>query len=86
MGDLTQNFSRREFACRCGCGYDAIDMDLVVNLQILRYRIHRPIYVNSGCRCEKHNQAVRGARNSYHLRGLAAALHAGAPKSWAPAE
>jgi len=76
VGDLTRHFSRREFACRCGCGYDRIAGDLAFRLEVLRTRIGQPIYVNSGCRCEKHNAAVRGAKNSYHLRGMAADIHA----------
>ena len=33
MGDLTKNFSRSEFACKCGCGFD--DIDLVLQSVIL---------------------------------------------------
>ncbi len=76
MGDLAKNFSRYEFICHCGCGLDQVDPELVAALQRLRNRIGRPIYVNSGCRCAAHNAAVRGARNSYHLRGMAADIHA----------
>jgi len=76
MSKLTKNFSRKEFACRCGCGFDDISMDLVQRLQRLRDRIGKPLYVNSGCRCPAHNAAVRGAKKSYHLRGMAADVNA----------
>lgn len=76
MGDLAKNFSRYEFACHCGCGFDQVALELVFWLQGLRERIGRPLYINSGCRCAAHNTAVRGAKNSYHLRGLAADIHA----------
>ena len=36
MGDLTENFSRREFACTCNCGADGIDMELVEALERVR--------------------------------------------------
>ena len=39
MGDLTDNFSRSEFACKCGCGADAISLDLVERLQLLRRKV-----------------------------------------------
>lgn len=72
MGDLTKNFSRSEFACRCGCGFDDINKFLVAKLQVLRDKIGVPIMINSGCRCQKHNDAIGGAKFSYHIRGLAA--------------
>ena len=33
-----------------------------------RERLGKPIYVNSGYRCKELNDAVKGARNSYHKR------------------
>ena len=71
MGDLTKNFSRREFACHC-CGEVKVDMRLVEALQKLRDLAGVPIRVVSGYRCPKHNAEVGGARNSYHLQGKAA--------------
>lgn len=72
MGDLTRSFSRWEFACRCGCGADHVDPELVRNLQLLRDQVGLPINVNSGVRCAKHNKAERGKPKSYHLVGKAA--------------
>lgn len=69
---LTRNFYRDEFACRCGCGYDAVDWRLVEGLQRLRDRCG-PISINCGCRCAKHNAATPDASpNSQHLLGKAA--------------
>ena len=36
MGTVSKNFSRSEFACKCGCGFDAVDVDLLAGLQALR--------------------------------------------------
>ena len=72
MGDLTRNFSRKEFACRCGCGFDQISLRLVSHLQVLRSLLKTPIYIHSGCRCAAHNAAVRGTKKSNHLTGKAA--------------
>lgn len=33
MGDLSKNLSRREVACKCGCGYDTIDAETVAAFQ-----------------------------------------------------
>ncbi len=37
-----------------------------------RERLGKPIRVNSGYRCPKHNSAVGGVRNSQHMSGEAA--------------
>ena len=67
MGDLTKNFSRFEFTCRCGCGLDDIDMGLIQNLQKLRDLVGEALHVNSGCRCPAHNAVVGGEDHSFHL-------------------
>jgi len=72
MGDLTNNFSRKEFACRCGCGSATIDYELLAYLQVIREILEKKITIISGHRCQKHNQRVGGAVNSFHLRGMAA--------------
>ncbi len=72
MGDLTVNFSRKEFACKCGCGFDGISLELVAVLQELREHFDLPIVINSACRCEKHNERVGGAKGSKHKEGIAA--------------
>lgn len=72
MGDLTKNFSRSEFVCKCGCGKDNIDLELVRKLQVARSWLAKPMRINSGVRCEAHNEAVGGKPDSSHLKGLAA--------------
>jgi len=72
MGDLTKNFSRAEFACKCGCGTNAINHMLVLFLQKIRDHFDKPIKVVSGLRCAKRNAQVGGAKHSQHLLGNAA--------------
>jgi uncharacterized protein YcbK (DUF882 family) len=67
MGDLTEHFSRSEFACKCGCGKDAIDYEVVKVLQNLRSAIDAPIRIASANRCEAHNKNVGGKPKSQHL-------------------
>ena len=66
------NFTRDEFLCPCGCGFDDIDPLIVSTLQRLRDEVQRPVIVNSGCRCKSHNAAVKGSKTSQHLKGKAA--------------
>lgn len=74
MGDLTRNFSRHEFACRCGCGLDDIKMELVEMLQVARDILGEAITVTNGLRCPAYNLLVGGMVNSSHLLGWAADL------------
>lgn len=69
---ISENFSRSEFACKCGCGFDTVDVELITVLERLRKYAGAPIVINSGCRCAKHNKAEGGADGSLHLQGKAA--------------
>jgi uncharacterized protein YcbK (DUF882 family) len=74
MGDISANFSRAEFACKCGCGFDTVDAELLDLLEKIRAHFGRSITINCGCRCPAHNAAIEpaGAENSQHLYGRAA--------------
>ena len=75
MGDLTINFSRREFECKgknCCSNTAALDMLLVYRLQELRTKIGKPLRVCSGFRCKTHNRSVGSDDNSQHVLGYAA--------------
>lgn len=72
MGNLTKNFSRWEFACKCGCGFDTVDVHLVKMLQHLRDHFDASVTINSGCRCAPYNMKIKGSKKSQHKRGRAA--------------
>lgn len=40
-----------------------------------RRKLGKPVFINSGFRCPRHNAAVGGVPNSQHVRGEAADLH-----------
>ena len=65
-------FNRKEFACKCGCGFDTVDYELAEVLVDLREYFESPTTINSGCRCGEHNHSVGGSSNSMHLYGKAA--------------
>lgn len=81
--NVSQHFKRSEFACRCGCGFDDINQILVDVVEDVRCHFNAPVYINSGCRCEKHNQAVGGKSFSQHRLGKAADIRV---KGFAPKE
>ena len=72
MKKISEHFTRSEFSCRCGCGYDTVDTDLIKMLEDVRTHFKKPIVVTSGCRCEFHNERSGGAANSLHKLGRAA--------------
>ena len=87
MGDLTKNFSRHEFACKCGCGFDTVDYELLTILQKLandfseKYNCRIMIIISSGCRCREYNEKIQKKVNpnykpyssrSQHILGRAA--------------
>ena len=52
---------------------------LARRLEEVRELVGGPIIVTSGYRCPKLNRAIKGARNSAHMKGLAADIVAKAP-------
>ena len=68
---VTRNFYEDEFSCKCGCGLNGIDTNLVELLQLTRDEYGSPMTVTSGLRCETWNKACGGKENSSHLFGKA---------------
>ena len=71
MGDLSRNFSRKEFRCRC-CDRAYVSPRLVAALQDLRDLAGGPVRITSGFRCPDHNWRQGGTPRSQHLLGTAA--------------
>ena len=69
-------FKIKEFACKCGCGFDQINKDLLDKLNIARHIAGIPFVINSGCRCHAHNLDVGGSNESEHLIGCAVDIKA----------
>jgi len=73
-GYLSENFKVSEFACK---GSQTLpkglpDPKLLELLESIREHFDAPITINSGYRSPKHNEAIGGAKNSYHVKGMAA--------------
>lgn len=79
MDKISANFSRHEFACKCGCGFDTVDTELIMLCNMVRFVNKGPVVVLSGCRCPAHNATKGGAENSQHLIGRAADLRVDDP-------
>ena len=72
MGDISLNFNKHEFSCKCGCGKNKpIDSELIRLLQNLRTKLTKPIHILEGVRCNKYNKEIKGFIDSPHLQGKA---------------
>jgi zinc D-Ala-D-Ala carboxypeptidase len=69
-------FRPEEFKCPC-CGRDHVKFELIQALLVLRAKVKKPIHINSGFRCLKHNAEVGGTPESQHLIGAAADIFVG---------
>ena len=80
MGDITKRLSRKEFECKCGCGFDTVDHELPYVLEecadyfedLIPNCVRVRIYINSGSRCKDYNHQVGGSGKSQHILGRAA--------------
>lgn len=63
-------FKQEEFACKCGCGLNAIDPKLVHMLNLTREHAGAPpgipFVIDSACRCTQHNRDEGGVDDSAH--------------------
>lgn len=67
-----KHFKQSEFACKCGCGFNSINLNLVKILDEIRDYFGQPVIITSGCRCRNHNAKVSGSvSNSRHVSGKA---------------
>lgn len=65
-----KSFSPRELACK-GTGSLLVDEIALDKLQALRDKLGIPLLVTSAYRSPEHNRKVGGAKDSYHMQGVA---------------
>lgn len=69
---ISDYFKRKEFACKCGCGFNTVDAALLVALEGIRAYFGSPLIITSGCRCPEYNKLIGGSKGSLHMSGRAA--------------
>lgn len=52
-------FEYEKFACRCGCGVNAMDIDVILELDVCRSILGFPIICTSGYRCFHHPDELK---------------------------
>jgi uncharacterized protein YcbK (DUF882 family) len=69
---VSSHFRRSEFSCTDGCGFKAVDVQLLELLEKIRDHFgSKPVTITSGCRCLKHNHDIGSLDTSQHVRGIA---------------
>lgn len=70
---ISKHFARSEFACRCGCGFDTVDIELITVLEDVREKFQTPVIITGPNRCTFYNSTIKGASGgSLHTYGKAA--------------
>lgn len=64
---MTSGFKVNQFSCKCGCGNDETEQELIDKLNQFRKLIKLDFAITCGVRCEKHNKEAGGAKKSAHL-------------------
>jgi uncharacterized protein YcbK (DUF882 family) len=76
MAKLTNNFTLQEFNSKCGRDIPNNVLPNIIqlakNLQVLRDAVGKSISITSGYRSPQHNKKIGGAKDSQHVKGMAA--------------
>lgn len=73
MGDLSENFSHKDFACRCpACkGEYRVHLGLVGILETIAAHFKKRPKIISGFFCEAYGETLKREKPSYHSKGKA---------------
>ena len=66
-----KNFTRDEFACKCGCGTNEIKDEAIDLAQEVRDEVGFAMPITSGYRCPNHPEERAKAKPGSHAKGLA---------------
>lgn len=69
---LQTHFKGAEMACKDGAKEYMYAPELMRILESIREHFNKPVIINSGYRTPEWNTKVGGAKNSYHVKGMAA--------------
>ena len=65
---ISKYFTRKEVACRCGCGLDTMDGETLKIADLVRSFVEKPVIVNSGARCLEYNRKIGSKDTSQHVK------------------
>ena len=69
-------FKMKEFMCPCGCKQNDMKKEFLEMIDLARYYSQIPYKLNSGFRCQDHNDSLsQSKKTSSHIKGYAADIH-----------
>ena len=68
---ISKYFSRKEIACKCGCGFDTMDAETLKLADEVREFAGHSITPTSGARCLAHNRNIGSSDTSQHVKARA---------------
>jgi len=80
-GQLSEHFNRSEWACKCGCGFDTVDAELIMVLEKLnshfdkKYGSKIRIIITGGNRCIHHNEDIQKEYNTGYVPFSSKSMH-----------
>jgi len=77
---ISKHFTRDEVSCKCNCGFDTIDVEVMRIADEVRDFAGHPITPSSACRCLAHNKSVGSNDTSQHPKGRGIDLPVNDPK------
>jgi len=69
------DFTRSEYACKCGCGYDTVDYELDIVMDDIRAYFGERVFINRGASCIDHNDIVQFEANPNYIFGTSESQH-----------
>jgi hypothetical protein len=72
--DLAFGLTHEEFECKCDrktCHYTLVAPSMTTAYERVRFKIDHELKINSGFRCQRHNDQVGGVETSSHTTGHA---------------
>ena len=75
MGDISKNFSRWEYECKCGCGLDVVDKELNEVEEDLRDYFEARVTNKSANRCYAYNEKVQFKYKKGYVAGTSKSKH-----------
>lgn len=73
-GEIAYMLDHYEFKCKCeniDCNYTLFSSELDKSWSLTRAVFGKPLKINSGFRCQRHNRTVAGTPTSKHMLGEA---------------
>ena len=68
MAKISKHFTRKEMACKCGCGLDSMDAETLKIADEARDFVGHRITPNSAARCAIHNKNIGSNYRSQHRK------------------